>query len=176
MAAYENVLKTAKVYRTSLQASSAASTSFAGALEEAARVKGAGESGEQLLAASGVQYMIANSGLVLSDTLYRQIEVPLLHSYDAYVSAMANRHMEYENILQIKTAAIRNTELENLKQGRKKSRDLSQFRRALEKLQEQVREVEVCKGSYYAEVHETEVENWENISGKVSFPRILLLD
>lgn len=47
-----------------------ATTAFAGALEECARVKGAGESGDQLLAASGLQYMIANSGQVLvSSTL-----------------------------------------------------------------------------------------------------------
>lgn len=44
---------------------SEAATAFAGALEECARVKGAGESGDQLLAASGLQYMIANSNSVL---------------------------------------------------------------------------------------------------------------
>ena len=42
-----------------------ASTVFASALEECARVKGAGESGDHLLAASGLQYMVANSGQVL---------------------------------------------------------------------------------------------------------------
>jgi len=61
---------------------------------------------------------------------------------------LSARHAEYEALLAVKTAAIRKTEDENLKQGRKKSRDLSQFRQALERLQEQVREVEVCKRSY----------------------------
>lgn len=46
-------------------ASRPASTVFASALEECARVKGAGESGDYLLAASGLQYMVANSGQVL---------------------------------------------------------------------------------------------------------------
>ena len=43
----------------------AASIEMAGALEQCARVKGAFASGEQLMAASGVHYMIANSGQVL---------------------------------------------------------------------------------------------------------------
>lgn len=93
-----------------------------------------------------------------------------------------------------KTAAIRKTEDENLKQGRKKNRDLSQFRQALERLQEQVREVEVCKRSYCQSTtsgvgsgppleqqadtvacahadHETlenETETWGMIEGKVA--------
>lgn len=80
---------------------------------------------------------------------------------------MAQRHLDYEALLQVKTAAIRQTESDNIKQGRKKSRDLNQFRRALQRLQEQVAEVEVCKRSYYAEVLESETENWEMIAGKV---------
>lgn len=97
-----------------------------------------------MLAASGLQYMVANSGQVLvrsclallyvrwppltrvslvqSDTLYRSFEIPLLHAYDTYVATLATRHAEYEALLAEKTAAIRKTEDENLKQGRKKVR------------------------------------------------------
>ncbi|KAL8280318.1 hypothetical protein RQP46_007235 [Phenoliferia psychrophenolica] len=150
------------------RAQSGSTTAFAGALEECARVKGAGESGDQLLAASGLQYMIANSNSVLSDTLYRQFEIPLLHAYDSYVLSVSTRHAEYEALLATRTAEIRQTEADNLKQGRKKSRDLSQFRQALEKLQEQVREVEVCKRSYYSETLEHETETWGMIGGKVA--------
>lgn len=103
-----------------------------------------------------------------SDTLYRSFEIPLLHAYDTYVATTTTRHAEYEALLAERTAAIRQTEADNLKQGRKKSRDLSQFRRALEKLQEQVREVEAVKKSYYNEVLDHESETWQLISGKVS--------
>lgn len=65
VAAYEHLLTTAKGYRNALIALSSASTALAGALGECARVKGAGDSGENLMAASGLQYMVANSGQVL---------------------------------------------------------------------------------------------------------------
>jgi hypothetical protein len=64
--------------------------------------------------------MIANSGQVLSDTLYRSLEIPLLHAYDTYVATLSTRHAEYEVLLADRTAAIRQTENDNLKQGRKK--------------------------------------------------------
>lgn len=65
VAAYEQLLSSAKGYRNALIALSGASTALAGALGECARVKGAGESGEQLMAASGLHYIVANSGQIL---------------------------------------------------------------------------------------------------------------
>lgn len=65
VAAYEGLLSTSKAYRNALIALSSASTALAGAMGECARVKGAGEAGEGLLAASGLHYMVANSGQVL---------------------------------------------------------------------------------------------------------------
>ncbi|GAA5910553.1 hypothetical protein JCM6882_008555 [Rhodosporidiobolus microsporus] len=168
VAAYEQLLASAKGYRNALIALSSASTALAGAMGECARVKGAGESGEQLMAASGLHYIVANSGQILSDTLYRSFEVPLMHSYDSYVAEIAARHAEYETLLAEKTKAIRETEAENMRQGRKKNRNLDQFRIALAKLTEQVAEVEVCKRSYYSEVLDNETELWGMIGGKVS--------
>ncbi|GAA6060103.1 hypothetical protein JCM10212_003511 [Sporobolomyces blumeae] len=166
--AYEQLLAAAKSYRNALIAVSAASTDLAGALGQCSRVKGAGESAEHLLAASGLHYMVANSGQVLSDTLYRSFEVPLMTAYDTYVAEIATRHADYEALLYEKTAKIRETEAENLKLGKKKARDLNQFRQALAKLTEQVAEVDVCKRSYYSEVLESETEMWNQIDHKVS--------
>ncbi|GAA6052873.1 hypothetical protein JCM3770_004387 [Rhodotorula araucariae] len=168
VAAYESLLATAKAYRNALIALSTASTALAGAMGDCARVKGAGEAGEGLLAASGLQYMVANTGQVLSDTLYRAFEVPLMTAYDTYVGDIATRHAEYEALLKEKTAKIRETEAENMRQGKKKTRNLDQFRAALAKLTEQVAEVEVCKRSYYSEVLTGETEMWGMIGGKVS--------
>ncbi|GAA5963629.1 hypothetical protein JCM8115_002062 [Rhodotorula mucilaginosa] len=168
VAAYEQLLATAKGYRNALITLSSASTALAGALGECARVKGAGDSGENLMAASGLQYMLANSGQVLSDTLYRSFEVPLMTQYDAYVTEIAGRHAEYEELLKEKTSRIRETEAENMRQGKKRTRDLDQFRRALHQLQEQVAEVEVCKRTYYSEVLDGESQMWDMIAGKVA--------
>ncbi|GAA5967243.1 hypothetical protein JCM3765_001746 [Sporobolomyces pararoseus] len=166
--AYEQLLGAAKAYRNALIALSSASTGLASALMECGRVKGAGESAEHLMAASGIHYMVANSGQVLSDTLYRSFEVPLMHAYDSYVNDIATRHAEYEALLSDKTAKIRQTEAENLKLGKKKTRDLNSFRQALAKLTEQVAEVDVCKRSYYSEVLTSETEMWSQIDHKVS--------
>lgn len=54
-----------------------------------------------------------------------------------------------------------------MKAGRQRNRDLSSFRRALEKLQEQVKEVEAVKRAYYQETWEEECANWGMISSKV---------
>ncbi|KAK4048318.1 hypothetical protein OIV83_004840 [Microbotryomycetes sp. JL201] len=168
VSAYEGLLAAAKQYRNATVAMSAASIEMAGALEACARVKGAYQSAEPLMAASGVHYMIANSGQVLSDMLYRSFEIPLMHAFDAYVVTGSNRHAEYEQLLADKTAAIRQTEAENVRQGRQKSRDLQQFRKALERLQDQVRQVEQVKQSYYQEVLDHELDTWATIENKVS--------
>lgn len=191
ISAYEHLLSTAKGYRNALIALSTASTALAGALGECARVKGAEDtSAENLMAASGLQYMVANSGQVLvshprisymlgrvaaadttarkSDTLYRSFEVPLMTQYDSYVNEIAARHAEYEELLKEKTARIRETEAENMRRGKKKTRDLDQFRQALHQLTEQVAEVEVCKRTYYSEVLDGESQMWAMIAGKVA--------
>lgn len=62
-----------------------------------------------------------------------------------------------------------------MKAGRKKSRDLNQFRKALESLQEQVRGVEAVKKAYYNETLEKENEMWGLISSKVSSRRSLVI-
>ena len=101
----------------------------------------------------------------------RSFELPLLAAYEEYVTVLSERHDKYEVLLSERTAAIRQTEHENMKQGRKKSRDLNQFRKALESLQEQVRGVEAVKKAYYNETLEKENEMWGLISSKVSLSR-----
>lgn len=88
--------------------------------------------------------------------------------YDSYVAEIAGRHAEYEELLKEKTSRIRETEAENMRQGKKRTRDLDQFRRALHQLQEQVAEVEVCKRTYYSEVLDGESQMWDMIAGKVA--------
>lgn len=168
VAAYHELLKAAKEYRESMERSSNASTAFAIALEQCARVKGATESANSLLLGSGLCFMIGNSHQVLSATLLRSFELPLLAAYEEYVTVLSERHDKYEVLLSERTAAIRQTEHENMKQGRKKSRDLNQFRKALESLQEQVRGVEAVKKAYYNETLEKENEMWGLISSKVA--------
>lgn len=46
-------------------------------------------------------------------------------AYDSYVADIAARHAEYETLLKEKTTKIRETEAENMRQGKKKVRSLS---------------------------------------------------
>jgi hypothetical protein len=208
--AFENLLKTAKLYRNALLALSTGERPSTPAREASrdqelmrrrdsdgwilscvGRVcEGQGRGGEWGSAARGEWTTVYGQQLVpgprafplflpsvetqltvlyvQSDKAYRDFEIPLLHAFDHYVSTISARHTEYESLLATRTAAIRATEADNFKQGRKKSRDLNSFRKALEKLQEQVKEVEACKNAYYTEVWENEMETWDMISGKVS--------
>lgn len=53
---------------------------------------------------------------------------------------------------------IRKTEHDNIRHGRKKRRDLQQFRAALVALQNQVDDLDILKGTHYQEVLEAEDE------------------
>jgi len=92
VSAYEQLLASAKAYRNALIALSSASTGLAGALETCSRVKGAGESAENLMAASGLHYMVSSSSSVLvsspslgcfEETLIRDREVRAIHCTEA---------------------------------------------------------------------------------------------
>ena len=106
--------------------------------------------------------------------MLRSFELPLLAAYEEYVTVLSDRHDKYEVLLTERTAAIKQTEYDNMKAGRKKSRDLNQFRKALESLQEQVRGVEAVKKAYYNETLEKENEMWGLIASKVRYYPVAL--
>ncbi|ORX33655.1 hypothetical protein BD324DRAFT_209742 [Kockovaella imperatae] len=169
IACFEDLMSAAKAYRNALLAMSSATASFATAMEACSRVKGCRSANAGMLSGGGLQHLIANHEQILADTVYRQFEIPLLEALDHYKLITADRLIGYEKSLHEQSAKIRKTEAENHKVGRRKKRDLQQFRQALAELQKQVDELDAIKAGYHEEVLEGEDEVWDKILGKVAF-------
>lgn len=69
----------------------------------------------------------------------------MLDTYDSHRQSIADRQASYDADLSLRTRKIRETETRNLREGRRKVRDLGTFRQNLRELQGQVDEVERVK-------------------------------
>lgn len=133
------------------------------------RVKGCRGANAALAGGAGLQFLISNHEQILADTVYRQFEIPLLEALDNYKLITADRLAAYEKALHQQSDKIRRTEADNMKIGRRRKRDLNQFRQALADLQRQVDELDAIKLNYHEEVLESEEEAWDTVLGKVAF-------
>jgi hypothetical protein len=87
-----------------------------------------------LLAASGVHQLIANHQQILSETVYRSFEVPLLHDLDQWRSRMDDEEERYQKDAKGMSREIRKMEKEGLRLHGKRKRDVGAFREHLVKL------------------------------------------
>jgi hypothetical protein len=153
--AYSDLLANAKSYRQALATLSDAASAFGSSLEACARLKEAradslGPPGgaslsnsfttkgsctaDLLLAASGVHHLVANHHQILSETVYRSFEVPLLHELDKWRGAIEDEDESYKREVQIRSREIRKLEKEGLKLHRQRRRDVAKFREHLVEL------------------------------------------
>ncbi|KAI8959731.1 hypothetical protein F5Y11DRAFT_291834 [Daldinia sp. FL1419] len=151
--AYSDLLATAKAYRIALASLSTAASAFGSALESCARLKEAraetlgpptGTSltnsfttkgsctAELLLSASGVHHLIANHQQILSETVYKSFEVPLLHELDQWRRNIDDEDETYKREVAARSREIRRLEKEGLKLHRQsRRRDVAKFREHL---------------------------------------------
>ncbi|KAI1307472.1 hypothetical protein F5Y03DRAFT_352359 [Xylaria venustula] len=159
--AYSDLLATAKSYRIALATLSTAASAFGCALEACARLKESradslldipsGSSAlhvpsnnhpakatsctaDHLLSASGVHHLIANHQQILSETVYRSFEVPLLHDIDKWRQDIEDADETYQKEVAVKSREIRRLEKDGLKLHKQRRRDLSKFREHLVQL------------------------------------------
>ncbi|RYC64407.1 hypothetical protein CHU98_g1808 [Xylaria longipes] len=159
--AYSDLLATAKSYRVALASLSTAASAFGCALEACARLKesradsllnvpaGAPSmpvlsnsytmkatscTADHLLNASGVHHLIANHQQILSETVYRSFEVPLLHDLDKWRQDIEDADEAYQKEVALRSREIRRLEKEGLKLHKQRRRDLSKFREHLVQL------------------------------------------
>lgn len=132
-------------------------------------IKGCRGANAALAGGAGLQYLISNHEQLLADTVYRQFEIPLLEALDNYKLLTADRLASYEKALHAQSDKIRRTESDNMKIGRRRKRDLQQFRDALAELQRQVDELDAIKLGYHEEVLDAEEETWDTVLSKVAF-------
>ncbi len=81
-----------------------------------------------LLTASGVHHLIANHQQILSETVYRSFEVPLLHELDGWRRRMEEEEVTYQREVKESSKEIRRMEKEGLRLHRQRKRDVAKFR------------------------------------------------
>lgn len=150
---YADLVTTAKAYRVALAALSTAASAFGSALEDCARLKEAradslgqaaaagpaaatnnvtassGCTADALLAAAGVHHLVANHKQILSETVYRSFEVPLLHELDKWRRDVEDEEARYLAAVKRQSQDIRRLEKEGVRLHRQKGpRDVAKFR------------------------------------------------
>jgi len=86
---------------------------------------------DSLLAASGVHQLIANHQQILSETVYRSFEVPLLHELDEWRRRMEEEELSYQKSARGLSKEIRKMEKEGLRLHKQRKRDVGKFREHL---------------------------------------------
>ncbi|UKZ82504.1 hypothetical protein TrVFT333_010293 [Trichoderma virens FT-333] len=153
--AYAELLTSAKAYRVALAALSTAASTFGSALEACARLKEArsepiGPAGatnmtasfttkgqctaDTLMSASGVHHLIANHQQILSETVYRSFEVPLLHELDKWQTVIGDEEETYQQSIKAQSREVKRLEKEGLKLHKQRRRDVARFRAHLVEL------------------------------------------
>lgn len=153
--AYSDLVASAKSYRIALANLSTAASAFGSALESCARLKEARAepigpaaaaplstsfttkgscTADDLMGASGVHHLIANHHQILSETLYRSFEVPLLHELDKWRRDVDDEEETYQRAVKTQSREIRRLEKEGLKLHRQRRRDVGRFRAHLVQL------------------------------------------
>lgn len=163
-AAYSDLLASAKSYRVALASLSTAASAFGAALESCARLKearaealvppaaannaggvaplsnsfttagGAACTADTLLTVAGLQHLVANHQHILSETVYRAFEVPLLHELDKWRAAVEDEEEAYARAAAAQSREIRRLEKEGMKLHRQRRRDVAKFRSHLVEL------------------------------------------
>ncbi|GJJ74885.1 hypothetical protein EMPS_07243 [Entomortierella parvispora] len=169
---FQLLLTSAKAYRLQMLALSKAAAGFGYALEKIAHSKASVRDPtnvcSSLQAAAGLHYLMSNHHQILSDTLYKQFEIPLLQHLDTHKANIEASEAQYERSMRDMSQKIKETEATSLQNGRKRQRDLLQFRQALTTLTMQVDELERIKLGYYFSNLESEQANLQLILQKTS--------
>lgn len=89
--------------------------------------RGTGSNGHGILNASGLQYLIGSNMNILSESLYRGFEVPLLHEVDLYKEKTTENEERYRKEETKRGKELRKRESEYLKLARQKRRSTAYF-------------------------------------------------
>ncbi|KAG5985931.1 hypothetical protein E4U54_005738 [Claviceps lovelessii] len=93
---------------------------------------------DTLLSASGVHYLIANHQQILSETVYRSFEVPLLHDLDRWQTVIDDEEETYRAKIKAQGKEVKRMEKEGLKLHKQRRRDVARFRAHLVELTSQL--------------------------------------
>lgn len=103
---------------------------------------------DSLLAASGVHQLIANHQQILSETVYRNFEVPLLSELDQWRRRMEDEEQRYQKEAKVMSREIRRMEKEGARLQSKRKRDVGALREYLVRLTGQLDGLTGLHGAY----------------------------
>jgi hypothetical protein len=86
------------------------------------------------MSASGVHHLVANHQQILSETVYRSFEVPLLHDLDKWQTVIDDEEETYKQRVKAQSKEIKRLEKEGMKLHKQRRRDVSRFRAHLVEL------------------------------------------
>ncbi|KAG5914854.1 hypothetical protein E4U42_000281, partial [Claviceps africana] len=89
---------------------------------------------DPLLSASGVHHLVANHQQILSETVYRSFEVPLLHELDKWQTVIEDEEETYQAKIKAQGREVKRMEKEGLKLHKQRRRDVARFRAHLVEL------------------------------------------
>ncbi|KAK4177045.1 hypothetical protein QBC36DRAFT_372691 [Triangularia setosa] len=89
---------------------------------------------DTLLTVAGLQHLVANHQHILSETVYRSFEVPLLHELDKWRGAVEDEEESYASAVAAQSKEINRLEKAGLKLHKQKRRDVNMFRNHLVEL------------------------------------------
>lgn len=89
---------------------------------------------DTLLTVAGLQHLVANHQHILSETVYRSFEVPLLHELDKWRGAVEDEEESYASAVAVQSKEIRRLEKEGMKLHKQRRRDVAKFRSHLVEL------------------------------------------
>lgn len=81
-----------------------------------------------------MHHLIANHHQILSETVYRNFEVPLLHELDKWQNDVDDEEESYQRAVKTQSKEIRKLEKDGLKLHKQKRRDVAKFRAHLVQL------------------------------------------
>ncbi|PHH61201.1 hypothetical protein CDD81_682 [Ophiocordyceps australis] len=109
-------------------ASAAAATPSLSSANAPAAAPRAAPTADTLLAAAGLHHLVANHQQILSETVYRSFEVPLLHDLDRWQAIMDDEDDSYRRSVRAQAAEVKRLEREGLKLHRQRRRDIARLR------------------------------------------------
>ncbi|KAJ4298521.1 hypothetical protein N0V88_003551 [Collariella sp. IMI 366227] len=103
---------------------------------------------DTLLTVAGLQHLVANHQHILSETVYRAFEVPLLHELDKWRGAVDDEEEGYARAVAEHSKEIRRMEKEGMKLHRQRRRDVARFRSHLVELTTKLDGLTVLHGEH----------------------------
>lgn len=154
---YSNVLDKAENLREAFLTVSKAASEFGEALEatinDCPSVNNSKQVNNGLINAGGLQHIIGANQYILSRLMEQNFVKPLNNELEKLKENYSSNHRYYQQEVKVKTKALREKELENVKLSKSKTRNLNTYKNNLMNLSSHIDDIDRLKYEYYHELN-----------------------